>query len=156
MTAEYALRAALARRPGIAVASAGTEDRAVLVPSEVSEYLMHKRFDVSAHRRRTLRRQMLDAAHLAIAMSLDHRDFIHVRFGRSVPVFLECCGGPAEELLDLEQAVSDYLSNRAAARAHIQATIDRIIELTPRLADRIDTLLEQSARAPGAVPAARS
>jgi protein-tyrosine phosphatase len=140
LTAEYALRAALADRTDLVIASAGTEDRAVRVPPEVSEYLKEKRFDVSAHRRRTLTKEILDAAHLPIAMSLDHRDFIRTHFGRSVPVFLECCGGAAEPLLDLEEAVADYRINRAASLAHIQQTIDRIVELTPRLAARIDSL----------------
>ena len=142
LTAEFALRAALGHRADIAIASAGTEDRAVRIPPEVSEYLAQRRFDVGAHRRRTLTREILDSAHLAIAMSLDHRDFIRANFGRSVPVFLECCGGAAEALLDLEEAVSDYRTNRAASLAHIRGTIDRIIELTPHLAARIDTLFE--------------
>jgi protein-tyrosine phosphatase len=142
LTAEYALRAALGHRADIAIASAGTEDRAVRIPPEVSEYLAQRRFDVGAHRRRTLTREILDSAHLAIAMSLDHRDFIRANFGRSVPVFLECCGGAAEALLDLEEAVADYRTNRAASLAHIRQTIDRIIELTPHLATRIDTLFE--------------
>ena len=141
LTAEHALRMTLAHRADIQIASAGTEDRAMRVPPEVSEYLRQKQFDVSAHRRRTLTKEILDAAHLAIAMSLDHRDFIRARFGRSVPVFLECCGGAAEALLDLEEAVSDYATNRAASLAHIRGTIDRILELTPHLASRIDSLL---------------
>jgi protein-tyrosine phosphatase len=141
LTAEYALRTALGHRADIAIASAGTEDRAMPVPREVSEYLKEKRFDVSAHRRRTLTREIVDASHLVIAMSLDHRDFIRARFGRGVPVFLECCGGAAEVLLDLEEAVSDYATNRAASLAHIRGTIDRILDLTPCLASRIDSLL---------------
>jgi protein-tyrosine phosphatase len=146
LTAEYALRAALHHRADISVASAGIEDRAQVVPPEVADYLMQKRFDVSAHRRRTLSRQIVDAAHLVIAMSLDHREFIRMRFGRSVPLFLECCGGQPEALLDLEEAVGDYRSNRAAALAHIQGTIDRIVELMPRLASRIDMLLGELSR----------
>jgi protein-tyrosine-phosphatase len=52
------------------------------VPPEVADYLMQKRFDVGAHRRRTLTQPIIDAAHLVVAMSLDHRDFIRARFGR--------------------------------------------------------------------------
>lgn len=143
LTAEYALRLALRDRDEIAVASAGIEDRAQTVPPEVTDYLRQKKFDVSAHRRRTLTRHIIDASHLVIAMSLDHRDFIRTRFSREVPLVLECCGGPAEALLDLEEAVADYRTNPAAAVAHIRATIDRIVELTPRLAARIDALIER-------------
>jgi protein-tyrosine phosphatase len=140
LTAEYALRAALHPRPGLLVASAGIDERPQPVPPEIVDYLRQKNFDVSAHRRRTLTRELVDAAHVVIAMSLDHRDFIRVRFGRHVPVFLECCGHPLEALLDLHEAVSDYRSNQAAALAYLRTTIDRIVELTPLLAGRIDTL----------------
>jgi protein-tyrosine phosphatase len=142
LTAEYALRAALNGRADIVVASAGTEDYPHVVRPEVSEYLLQKGFEVRAHRRRTLTRDMID--NLVIAMSLDHREFIGTRFGKQVPVFLECCGGAAEALLDLHEAVSDYRTNTAASLAHIRQTIDRIVELTPRLAARIDRLLARS------------
>ena len=92
LTAEYALRAALNGRAGIAVASAGTADYAHTVMPEIREYLLSRGLDVSAHRRRTLTQAMVEEAHLVVAMSLDHRDFIRERFGRSVPLFLECCG----------------------------------------------------------------
>ena len=139
LTAEYALRHA---RPDVIVASAGTEDYPHVVRPEVSEYLLQKGFDVRAHRRRTLTRDMLNG--FVVAMSLDHRDFIRANFGKEVPVFLECCGGAAEALLDLEEAVADYRTNSAAARAFMHQTIDRILELTPRLAGRIDQLILSS------------
>ena len=140
LTAEYALRATLHARPGFLVASAGIDERPQPVPPEIAAYLKQKNFDVSAHRRRTLTRQLVDAAQLVVAMSLDHRDFIRVRFGRNVPVFLECCGQGSGALLDLHEAVSDYRTNPAASLAYIRATIDRIVELMPVLAGRIDTL----------------
>ena len=137
LTAEYALRAALNGRAGIAVASAGTEDYAHTVMPEIREYLLRRGLDVSAHRRRTLTQALVEDAHLVIAMSLDHRDFIRQRFGRSVPLFLECCGHPPEALLDLHEAVLDHRTNKAAALAYLHSTIDRIVELTPRLVKRL-------------------
>ena len=109
---------------------------------EVADYLRLKGFDIRAHRRRTLTPDMLDD--FVIAMSLDHRDFIRAGFGKEVPVFLECCGGAAEALLDLHEAVADHRTNSAAARAYLHQTIDRIVELTPRLAGRIDQLIRSS------------
>jgi protein-tyrosine-phosphatase len=126
------------------VASAGTQDYPHVVRPDISEYLLRKGLDVRAHRRRTLTAEMLDAAQLPVAMSLDHREFIRARFGRQVPVFLECCGGAAEALLDLHEAVADYRTNSAASAAYIRQTIDRIIELAPRLAARIDELIRAS------------
>ena len=138
LTAEYALRA---QRADLVVASAGTAEGHDVVPPEVSAHLLAKGFDVRAHRRRALTRDIVEQADLVVAMSLDHRDFIRSRFGVDVPLFLECCGEAPAALLDLHEAVADYRTNPAAAAAHIRATIDRIIELTPRLAHRLDSLL---------------
>lgn len=141
LTAEYALRAALAHRDDISVASAGTEDYAHVVAPQIAGYLRQKNLDVSRHVRRTLTRPIADQAQLIVAMSVDHRDFVRARFGRSAPLFLECCGEAPEGLLDLHEAVRDYHSNPVAAFAYLRSTIDRIIELTPRLARRLDILL---------------
>jgi protein-tyrosine phosphatase len=152
LTAEYALRAALDGRAGFVVASAGTQDYAHTVMPEIREYLLSKGLDVSAHRRRTLTQAIVEDAQLVVAMSLDHRDLIRQRFGRTVPLFLECCGHAPEALLDLHEAVGDYRTNRAAALAYLRQTMDRILELAPLLAGRVEQLL----RAPAAFPAAQS
>lgn len=119
-----------------------TAEYAHVVPPEISGYLMQKGLDVSRHVRRTLTREIAGRARLLVAMSVDHRDFIHARFGRSAPLFLECCGEAPEGLLDLHEAVRDPRASPADALAYLRSTIDRIIDLTPRLARRIDTLLQ--------------
>ena len=143
LTADYALRRALAPGLDIAIGSAGTEDFPYIVRPEVRDYLLAKGLDVSAHRRRTLTPTLLDESHLVIAMSTDHHGFIRERYGRSVPLFLEACGGAAEALPDIEEVIPDYETNAAAVSAHIRLTIDRIIELAPRLAGRLPLLLRQ-------------
>jgi protein-tyrosine phosphatase len=142
LTAEYALRRL---RADLAVASAGTSGRADVVPPEVADYLLAKGIDVRAHRRRTLTREILEQAHVVIAMSTDHRDFIRANFGRRVPLFLECCGDAPEGLLDLHEAISDFRTHRAAALAYLQGTIDRIVDGMPRFASRLDALINESA-----------
>lgn len=138
LAAEYALRQL---RADLTVASAGTSARADVVPPEVADYLLAKGLDVRAHRRRTLTREILEQAHVAVAMSTDHRDFIHMNFGRRAPLFLECCGDEPEGLLDLHEAIRDFRTNRAAALAYLQRTIDRIVEAMPRFASRINSLV---------------
>jgi protein-tyrosine phosphatase len=140
LAAEYALRRL---RPDLAVASAGTSKRDEVVPPEIAGYLLTKGVDVRAHRRRTLTREILERAHVAVAMSTDHRDFIRANFGRSVPLFLECCGDAPEGLLDLHEAISDFRTDRVAALSYLQRTIDRIVDGMPRLARRIDLLLNR-------------
>ena len=143
LTAEYALRHALAGRPGVHVSSAGTVDFPHVVRPNVRDYLRAKGFDVSLHQRRTLTEAILRESHLVIAMSVDHQAYLRGRFGHAAPLFLEACGELAAALPDIEEVVHDYQTNGAAVEAHVRATIDRIVSLTPRLAARLDSLLDR-------------
>jgi len=137
LTAEYALRREL---PGVAASSAGTDDYPHVVRPNVRDYLLEKGLDVRAHRRRTVTREILASAELVVAMSTDHQRFLREKFGLAAPVFFEACGGPSEPLPDIEEVVLDYRTNSAAVDTHVRKTIDTIIDLTPRLARRIQDL----------------
>jgi protein-tyrosine phosphatase len=135
LTAEYALRAALPAGSGIVVSSAGTEDFPHVVSPIVSRYLLSRGFDVRQHRRRTLTDDILRQANAVIAMSTEHRRDLADQFGRvDIPLFAEACGYPGETLPDVDEAIADHRTNPQAVEAHVHKTIDRIIELTPRLA----------------------
>ena len=140
MTAEYALRRC---NENVLVSSAGTEDYPHVVRPEVRDYLLSRGLDVRRHARRTLTRALLEEADLTIAMGLDHRDFIGRNFGMKPPLYLEACGLAAEGLPDIEEVVHDYRTNAAAVTAHVRWTIDRIIELAPSLAVRLDHLEQE-------------
>jgi len=137
LTAEYALRRELGASSALAVASAGTDDYPHVVRPNVRDYLLAKGLDVRAHRRRAVTAEMVAEARHVIAMSTDHQRFLRERFGVPAPVFLEACGGACEALPDIEEVVLDYRTNSAAVDAHVRRTIDTIIELTPRLARRL-------------------
>jgi protein-tyrosine phosphatase len=139
LTAEHGLRRALQGRSDIHVSSAGTVDYPHVVRPNVRDYLLSKGFDVSRHQRRTLTDAILKQSHLVIAMSTDHRIYLQDRFGHTAPVFLEACGEAAAALPDIEEVVLDYQTNPTAVDAHVHATIDRILSLTPRLAARLDS-----------------
>jgi len=128
------------------VSSAGTDDYPHLVRPYTASYLLSKGFDVSGHRRRTLTRVIMDESQLVVAMSTDHQVFIKERFGREVPLYLEVCGQGAEWLPDIEDVIPDYRTNRAAVEAHVRATIDRIVELAPRMVENIDALMRRYGR----------
>jgi protein-tyrosine phosphatase len=135
LTAEYALRAALPAGSGIVVSSAGTEDFPHVVKPMVSSYLLSRGFDVRQHRRRTLTDSILLRASAVIAMSTEHQRDLADQFGRvDIPLFAQACGYPGETLPDVDEAVADHRTNPQAVEAHVCKTIDRIIELTPRLA----------------------
>jgi len=138
LTAEYALRAELLRMGSrIVVESAGTEDFPHVVKPMVSNYLRSKGLDVNAHRRRTLTPAML-SADLVVAMSTEHVTTLREGFDFDAPLFTTACGLDDEPLPDVDEAVADYTSNPSAVEAHVRATIDRIIGLTPQLARRLN------------------
>lgn len=137
LTAEYAFRREL---PTIAVSSAGTDDYPHVVRPNVRDYLLSKGLDVRAHKRRTVTEEILATAELVVAMSTDHQRFLREKFELQAPVFLEACGGACEPLPDIEEVVLDYRTNSAAVDAHVRKTIDTIIDLTPRLARRVQDL----------------
>jgi protein-tyrosine-phosphatase len=148
LTAHRAVAGLLAHRPDLVVASAGTVNYPHTVWAYVGGYLKTKGFDVSDHRRRTLTQAILDESHLVVAMSTDHQAYVRERFRRQVPLFLEVCGQGAEWLPDIDEVVKDWERNQAGTEAHIRATIDRIVELAPRMAVNIDGLMEKYGQAP--------
>src|SRR5262245_51893842 len=138
LTAEYALRRALGAVSDIAVGSAGTEDFPHVVKPVVADYLPSHGLDVSRHHRRTLTLPMLQETGLVIAMSTEHRAELAERFARrDVPLFTEACGLPGSPLPDIDEVIPDYATNAAAVEVHVRMTIDHIIELTPRLVERL-------------------
>ncbi len=140
LAAEYALRRELG--DSMAVSSAGTDDYPHVVRPNVRDYLLAKGLDVRTHRRRTVSREILAGTDMVIAMSTDHQRVLREKFGVEVPLFLEACGGASEPLPDIEEVVLDYRTNSAAVDAHVKKTIDLIIELTPRLAARLQPRIQ--------------
>jgi len=139
LTAEYALRDALLRMGRtIHVESAGTEDFPHVVKPVVARYLATKGFDVSAHRRRTVTPQMLAEPGLVIAMSTEHVETLRAQYQYpDAPLFTTVCGLDGEPLPDVDEAVTDHRTNPGAVEVHVRVIIDRILELTPRLANRL-------------------
>lgn len=144
LAAEYALRDVLGARSDIIVASAGTQDFPHVVNPYVKDYLLTRGLDVSRHRRRTLTARIPQEPGPVIAMSTEHRSVLAERFNRrGVLLFTEACGIPGEPLPDVDEAVRDHKTNPIAVGMHIRMIIDRIIELTPQLANRL--LLQKGA-----------
>ena len=132
------------------VASAGTEDFPHVVKPVVGDYLLARGLDVRQHRRRTLTAEMLREAGLVIAMSTEHRAVLARVFrspGRTaVHRGVRPCR--ASPLPDVDDVVPDHATNAVAVEAHVRMTIDRIIELTPRLAERL-VLRDRDCARPG-------
>lgn len=142
LAADYAVRHALGRSD-IQVASAGTDDFPHEVRPYVREYLASKGYDVSAHRRRTLTRAILDDSTVVVAMNTDHQAHIARAYRVHVPLYTEACGEPPTPLPDIDDVFPGYVYDGTSpphVTAHVRLTIDRIVELAPRMAGAIDYL----------------
>lgn len=140
VTAEYALRARLGPDSTLIVGSAGIEARPQPLHPMMIEYLRAKGVDPSRHVQRRLTRELLESVDLAVAMGFDHRDFIREQFGRDAVLFNQVCCQREEPVLDIHEAMPDWQSNMAAARAYVQSVVDHIWDATPALLARLPHL----------------
>ncbi len=122
------------------VGSAGIEAKPQPLHPMIVEYLCAKGADPSAHVQRRLTRELLESVDFAIAMGLDHREFIRKQFGRDVPLFNQVCLGREEPVLDVHEVMPDWASDMDAARAYVQSVVDHIWESAPVLLTRLPRL----------------
>jgi protein-tyrosine phosphatase len=137
MTAEYALRARLGRQSSYRVESAGIEAKSKAIHPVISNRLIQKGTDPSAHIPQMLTKKLIHRNDLIIAMGLGHREFIHTQFGLNVPLFNEVSFGEDIPILDLHEALPDWERDIYEARAYVESVIDHIWESVPALIARL-------------------
>ncbi len=137
VAAEYALRAQLEQHLSYRVESAGIEAKSKSVHPVISNRLIQKGIDPSAHIPRLLTKELVSRNDLIIAMGLGHREFIQKRFGLKVPLFNEVSFGEDLPILDLHEALPDWECDIDEARAYVESVIDYIWEAIPSLMARL-------------------
>jgi protein-tyrosine phosphatase len=142
MAAEYALKAHLGPEADYVVASAGTLALPQAVPPKILQWLKERGVDPSTHKARKLTRELLEAAHLPVAMSVDHRDFIKLHFERQVLLFNQVCHEREEPVLDIHEAIPDWHTNMKEAEAYALSVIEHIWKSMPCLLTRLPQLLD--------------
>ncbi len=100
MTAEYALKAALGPDTPHTVGSAGIQAEPQEMYEPVRQRLIELGVDPSGHEQTRLTAEILEGADLAVAMGLNHQDFVRETFGREIPLFKRVCFGRDEPVLD--------------------------------------------------------
>lgn len=138
MTAEYAFKAALGADPLFRVSSAGTEAIPQAMVPFVQERLLQRGLDVSAHRQRRITAEILAQTDLAVAMGVDHQTFLRRHFNCDAPLFNQICFGNAEPILDIWEAVPNYLHDRAAVTTYGVSVVDYICEAMPRFLANVE------------------
>ncbi len=133
VAAEYALRAQLGAQSTYRVGSAGIDAKPGTIHPVISNRLIKKGVDPSAHTPRLLTKQLVKQHDIIIAMGLGHREFIQKRFSLKVPLFNEVSFGEETPILDLHEALPDWERDIIQARAYIESIIDHIWEAIPQL-----------------------
>ena len=131
MVAEYALKSLLGPTSPYIVGSAGIEALPAAIHPVIADYLLAKGSDLSNHVPRKLSRDLLDEATLAVAMGLNHSEFIRQHFNRDVRLFNEICFPKREPILDLHEAIPDWQLNLVASRDYVVSVIDYIWDTMP-------------------------
>lgn len=144
MTAEYALKAALGGTPPYRVSSAGTEAIPQGMVPFVVERLRQRGFDPSAHRQRRLTTEIMAQTDLAVAMGLDHQSFLRRHFDYEAPLFNQICFGKAEPILDIWEAVPNYLHDYTAVAAYGISVVDYICEAMPHFVANVKNFIPQT------------
>jgi protein-tyrosine phosphatase len=133
LIAEYALKSHLTGQAAQLVGSAGIEATPQTIHPAVRLRLQLKGADPSGHVQRKLTKDMLGAAILTVAMGIDHQAFIRREFGREVPLFNQICFDRAESILDVHEAVPDWMNNLEESRIYLDSVIEHIWAGVPRL-----------------------
>lgn len=144
MTAEYALKAALAAEPAYAVSSAGTQAQ----PQEMAPYvrarLSQRGIDPAQHRQRRVTVEMLNEADLVVTMGMDHRAYLNEQFGRATWLFNQVCFGKEEPVLDIGEALPNWPPDLAAQAAYGISVVDYICEAMPHFIENVERFLTAS------------
>ena len=137
MVAEYALKAKLPSHSQHLVGSAGIEVVKQIAHPLVLNRLKAKGADASNHIQRSITRELLETTDLAVAMGINHQQYVREHFGREIPLLNEVCYEKSEPVLDIQEAVPNWEMNLEAARDHLYWVIDYIWDAMPALLERL-------------------
>lgn len=131
VTAEYALRSALGADSSYLIGSAGIEAIPQPMHPLVRERLHEKGADPSPHRQRKLTPELLERTDLAVAIGLNHQDYVATHFGRHAPLFNEICWQQSVPVLDVHEALPNWESEGSIATDYMRSVIDHIWHAMP-------------------------
>jgi len=140
MTAEYCLKKYLLKNniKNIEVSSAGIEAKKQRLDQVLEKKLKEFKVPVKNHKQRKITKKIVEDNDVIIAMGLNHQQYIREKFGIEVSLFNEISIGKKTPILDIEEVIKDYKTNKKAVEKFIRKTVDHISGLTPKLYDNIN------------------
>ena len=141
VSAEYALKAAMADRSEYVVSSAGTRAHPEPMHPFIRDELSRKGADPSKHRQRKLTHALLAQTDLVVAMGLDHKRHIASSFGREAILFKQVCFQRDEPVLDIHEAIPDWERDIQASKNYVTAVVDEIWDSIPAFVGNLNNYL---------------
>ncbi len=106
----------------------------------VIRFFEEKGVDLSNHKPRILTHTMLADADLAVAMGLEHRDFVARIFGYQLPLFSEIAYQGIDPMPDVEDVVPKGQVNSSVASAYAKSVMTYIFNGMPGFVSRMEAL----------------
>ena len=135
LSAEYCLKSYLTKSniKNILVSSAG-----IVAKPENPDPVTIKTLEefgvlVDGHKQTKLTAEIVKDYDLIIAMAENHQEFIRTNFNIEVPLFNELTINKKTSVLDLDDVIEDYKTNRKATEEFIRITVKHIFNSTPLL-----------------------
>lgn len=148
LSADLALRQALASDSAYSISSAGTHALPKPIRTDVSAALSAHNLDPSQHVPRLLTAPLLNEASLVIVMGTEVQRYLETNFNYKAVLFNEICYGRSETIRDLWEVVPDYKTNPTAAAVYVRCAVDYIVGAVPELVKALPRYL-QPLLAPG-------
>ena len=93
------------------------------------------------HNQKRLTKHMLNSYNIIIAMSKNHLNFIKSKLGyKNALLFNELASNKKSSIMDIEDEIKDYKTNRKAVEKKIEETVKEIYKKTPALFKNVSKL----------------
>lgn len=120
----------------ITISSAGTFAVQESASRVLIEELRKIGIDASHHISQRVSIALLETADIVVAMSTIHQDFLRTNYDRESYLFNELAFGEQTSVLDVDEAISDYQTNREAYATYIASVVRHINQGIPVLMKR--------------------
>jgi protein-tyrosine-phosphatase len=107
----------------------------------VIRFLEEKGINICSHKPRLLTHSMLADVDLAVAMGLEHRDFVARIFGYQLPLFSEIAYQRIDPMPGGDEVVPNWQLNSGAASAYAKTVMNYIFNGMPGFMSRMEALL---------------
>lgn len=111
------------------------------VHPETVSYLTRLGIDITHHIQRRATPEILDSADVIIAMAEDQLTRLQEFGYKNIYLFNELAFGSHSSILDIEDCVENYHTDREAVATYIDSVIDHIQEGTPHLLEKLEEIL---------------